>query len=65
MTTAMPAQPTPTSIVNHPGESLSTATSDEPAITSYAKAPARTITAGGVTRLNTSAWPWWWTNTAS
>ena len=48
MTTAMPAQPTPTATVNDPRESLS-ATSHDPVITSYAQAPARTITAGGVT----------------
>ena len=44
----MPAQPTPTT-VNYPRESLMSATSNDPVITSYAKAPARTITAGGVT----------------
>ena len=49
MTTAVPAQPTPTATVNSPGESLMSTTSNDPVITSYAKAPARTITADGVT----------------
>ena len=49
MTTAVPAQPTPTATVNYPRESLMSTTGNDPVITSYAKAPARTITAGGVT----------------
>jgi pimeloyl-ACP methyl ester carboxylesterase len=47
MTTAMPSQPTPTA--TDPGEFLMATASNEPLITSYANAPARTITAGGVT----------------
>jgi pimeloyl-ACP methyl ester carboxylesterase len=49
MTTATPAKPTPTATVNYPRESLMSTTSNDPVITSYAKAPARTITADGVT----------------
>ncbi len=49
MTTAIPAQPAPTATVNNPRESLVSTSSNDPVITSYAKAPARTITAAGVT----------------
>ena len=49
MTTAMPAQSTPTATVNYPRESVMSATSKDHVITSYAKAPARTIIAGDVT----------------
>jgi len=45
MTTTMPAQPSPTAAVNYPRKPLVGTTSTEPVITSYAVAPARTITA--------------------
>jgi pimeloyl-ACP methyl ester carboxylesterase len=48
MTAAMPAQPTSTATVSYQPQPL-TSTSSDPVITSYAKAPARTVTAGGVT----------------
>jgi pimeloyl-ACP methyl ester carboxylesterase len=44
----MPAQPTSTATVSYQPQPL-TSTSSDPVITSYAKAPARTVTAGGVT----------------
>ncbi len=48
MTTAMTAQPTPTLNVDYPRNPRTSTTSHDPVITSYAKAPARTITTRGV-----------------
>jgi pimeloyl-ACP methyl ester carboxylesterase len=49
MTTATPAQPTPTATVDYPRKLLISTISHDPVITSYANAPARTVAVGGVT----------------